>query len=54
MNEPTEKKICGARDGCTNPAVEEHSCPYQEEINDNYEVHCECCDDCRQECVWAI
>lgn len=31
-----------------------HPCPYQEEINDNDDDYCTCCDDCRQECVWDI
>jgi len=32
----------------------EHTCPYQEEINDNHEVMCNCCDECRQQRVWDI
>jgi hypothetical protein len=31
-----------------------HSCPYQSEINDNEAAICNCCDKCRQECVWDI
>lgn len=51
----TEPKKCGARNDCQNEATEPHSCPYAEEINDDFdEEHCECCDDCRQECVWDI
>lgn len=53
-DEPTEAEKCGARTGCQNQRTEPHSCPYSEEINDNYEDLCTCCDDCRQECVWDI
>ncbi len=45
---------CGGEDGCTNPPDEEHSCPYQEEINGNHEFTCTCCADCRTACAWAI
>lgn len=33
-----------------NPAGPEHTCPYQEEINDNTEAKCNCCRECSQEC----
>ena len=45
---------CGGEDGCTNPPDEEHTCPYQEEINGNSEFTCTCCAECRTACVWAI
>mgnify|MGYP000744665381 CR=1 FL=1 len=37
-----------------NPAEEEHTCPYREEIGGDYETTCDCCDDCRHECLWDI
>lgn len=46
--------LCGARKNCKNAKTKPHTCPYQEEICDNKEFECTCCDDCRQECVWDI
>ncbi len=37
-----------------NPAAEIHACPFQEEINDDHEEACDCCDECTQECLWDI
>lgn len=31
-----------------------HSCPYQEEINEDYSDHCTCCSECRIECLYEI
>ena len=62
MNEETEKskrhrrkKYCGDNklSGCRNLSEPEHTCPYSVEINDNYDT-CNCCDECRQECIAAI
>ena len=36
---------CG-RDGTIQP----HTCPYQEEIRNNFDCLCNCCDDCMKEC----
>lgn len=38
---------------CGNPPVEDHTCPYAEEINGDDRL-CDCCDDCRRACAWAI
>ncbi len=27
-----------------------HTCPYQEDVNNDSEFTCNCCDECRQEC----
>lgn len=58
FNSHTEKKKCegkcGARDGCQNPAEEDHTCPYAEEINEDYESLCNCCSDCAHECAMDI
>lgn len=46
---------CPSSHGCSNEATEEaHGCPYQEEINDDYEYACECCSDCAGECACEI
>jgi hypothetical protein len=38
-----------------NDAADEHTCPYQREINDDDEfLTCNCCDECTQECIWDI
>lgn len=39
---------------CGKPSDGPRSCPYQGEINDNYEIYCECCDDCAQECAYDV
>lgn len=39
---------------CKNPTDYMHSCPFAEEINDNYEEQCTCCDDCTYECAMDI
>ena len=31
-------------------AVIPHTCPYKNEINDDYGTLCDCCDDCKQRC----
>lgn len=34
----------------TKPGEPDHTCPYAEEINDDHETLCNCCDRCQQEC----
>jgi hypothetical protein len=31
-----------------------HSCPYREELFDDYEDSCRCCDACLRECLYDI
>ena len=45
----TEKCRCGK-----NEATEPHTCPYAEDINDDYESLCSCCDACVHECAMDI
>ena len=37
-----------------NAANEKHTCPYSEDINDDHESLCSCCDECRQDCLEEI
>ena len=37
-----------------NPAEHPHTCPYQTDINDNYETLCNCCLECQCECAMDI
>ena len=39
---------------CGNDAEEPHVCPYNVEINDDEETLCNCCDDCKQDCIDSI
>lgn len=39
---------------CDKPAETSHSCPYNEEINDDYSIRCGCCADCRHDCIMDI
>lgn len=36
-----------------NPAMEDHECPYADEINDDHRK-CNCCADCQHECAMDI
>jgi len=31
-----------------------HTCPYLEELHDDYETKCNCCEDCQHECLMEI
>ena len=35
-------------------AIEDHTCPYAEEINEDHESLCDCCEDCIRECAMNI
>jgi hypothetical protein len=35
---------------CETEEIELHSCPYSEEIHDDYEENCKCCKACEREC----
>ena len=39
---------------CGKDGLENHSCPFSEEIHDDSETMCNCCDDCRHECAMDI
>jgi hypothetical protein len=38
----------------SNAATDEHTCPYAEEINNDSESLCDCCDICTHECCMDI
>lgn len=42
--------------GCKSPFGTEqlHACPYAADVHDDPTETCNCCDDCAQECAWAI
>lgn len=55
MKKEKEKKQDEVCQNCEKaPAEEPHSCPYSEEINDDYEKQCNCCKQCRHECLMDI
>jgi hypothetical protein len=62
MTDPTEKQAPDELPMCDHDAVRKgphqglpmHPCPYREELHDDFEPHCTCCDACRQECVYDI
>lgn len=37
-----------------NPMEADHTCPYSEDINGDYETMCNCCSDCQDECAMEI
>jgi len=36
------------------PSTDEHTCPYKEDINDDKESLCNCCEDCEHNCAMDI
>lgn len=55
---PTGKSVVAPVKCCrcgVNPATESpHTCPYQADVNNNDEPHCDCCSDCQHECRMDI
>ncbi len=49
-----ENKCGGSFCQGKNPGDDDHTCPYQSEINDDNESLCNCCADCSYECALAI
>lgn len=39
---------------CGKCEIEEHTCPFGEEIHGDYESLCNCCAYCCQQCAWEI
>lgn len=44
----------GRGGGCSHPATEPHTCPFREEISDDYETMCRCCGVCQRECAYDV
>ena len=40
--------------GCTGEATDPHTCPYKEDINDDHETLCTCCENCQNGCAMDI
>ena len=53
MEREQKKKPCVRHPGQFE-TMEPHSCPYQEEINNDASETCYCCPECEQECAWDI
>ncbi len=47
-----KQKLCQRCD--TNPALPQHPCPYNEDINNCSDNVCNCCDKCAYECAMDI
>lgn len=43
----------GTCQNCSNPGKEEHTCPFAEEIHNDY-TECNCCDQCCHNCAMEI
>lgn len=39
---------------CGGAGMEEHTCPYAEEIGGDSEFTCTCCEYCTNQCAWDI
>ncbi len=49
--EPAEANGCKCGQ---NAGQAPHTCPYSEDINDDHETLCTCCDYCTDQCAWDI
>lgn len=52
--ETFERLVYGKCDRCNRTGLEPHTCPYTEEINEDYETMCNCCERCSHECAMDI
>jgi hypothetical protein len=55
-NELTQiRSGCGSnRSNCTNAPSDHHTCPFSEDVNDDHETLCTCCEDCAYECAMDV
>ncbi len=37
-----------------NEAQDDHLCPYSEDIDDDHDTECNCCEECEQNCADSI
>lgn len=52
MNEDEVKDKCQT---ChLNDALDLHKCPYHQDVNEDEEYKCNCCDECISECCQSI
>ena len=55
MAELTKIQGCGGRTGCKNEqSGDSHPCPFQEDVNNDSDFECFCCEDCTHECAMDI
>lgn len=56
-------KSCGEQEPCPNsarsmwlhgPAQEEHACPFREDVHNDSETKCHCCERCMHECAMDV
>ena len=48
-------EMCDSLYNCDNENTPEpHSCPYEEDINENYDEVCTCCVECQGDCALEI
>lgn len=48
------KHICGRCGEEQDEPINDHTCPYSEEINGDYETECRCCSECTYQCCMDI
>lgn len=49
--ERSEIFVC---DCCGGVGTENHTCPYKEDVNSDFESKCNCCGDCSYECAMDV
>ncbi len=54
MGELIQISGCGGRSACKNQPSNYHTCPYQEDVNNDSDYQCTCCKDCEYECAMDI
>lgn len=50
-NNLKDKSLCPK---CNNKATEPHPCPYNQDIDNDHDTLCTCCDECSKECARDI
>lgn len=53
-NQWSIKIMAEERCTCSEEYIKEHTCPYQEDINNDSESTCNCCDYCTYQCAMDI
>lgn len=54
LEQATYDVLCFGHCRCGNPGTEEHTCPYAEDINNDSESLCNCCNECAGQCAMDI
>ena len=51
QEQATYDVLCFGHCRCGKPGTDEHTCPYSEEIGNDFTTLCNCCDQCAGQCA---